>query len=139
MFLLAATLVTIVLATGGAVAVASSSTPATVVATKVHACRKASNGEVFLWGSCPKGYVAYSWNVTGPAGPQGKTGPSGAAGPSGPAGPSFGNPFTLTLGGSLLAPSWTAYTCSVSATGQDGAITGVACLDPVSVVNRARS
>lgn len=128
-FLLAACLVAVILAAGGAVA-ASSTAPA------VHACRKNTTGQMYLWGSCPKGYTAWTWNVTGPAGPQGRTGTAGATGPSGPPGPSFADPFTLTLGGTLGNPQWTAYTCSVSALNAGGGITGVVCLNPVSVVNR---
>jgi hypothetical protein len=75
--------VAIVFTTGAAVAVATSSTPATVA---IHVCRKASNGELFLWGACPKGYTGYSWAVTGPAGPRGATGPGGFTGPSGASG-----------------------------------------------------
>jgi hypothetical protein len=134
MFLLAAVLVAGVFTTGAAVAVATSSTPATAA---IHACRSAKTGELFLWGACPKGYTGYSWAVTGPAGPRGPAGPGGFTGATGPAGPSFADPFTLTFGGTSVGPAWVAYTCSVSATAADGSITGVVCLNRVYVVNRA--
>jgi Collagen triple helix repeat (20 copies) len=73
----------IIAASGVGTALAASSTPAS---RTIHVCRKASNGELFLWGGCPKGYAAYSWNVTGPAGPTGATGSTGDTGDTGAAG-----------------------------------------------------
>jgi hypothetical protein len=37
--------------------------------------------------TCPKGYTAIEWSVTGPQGAQGPQGPAGATGPQGPPGP----------------------------------------------------
>ena len=52
----AAGLAVVLAASGVGTALAASSTPAS---TTIHVCRKASNGELFLWGGCPKGYAAY--------------------------------------------------------------------------------
>src|ERR1035438_8056856 len=73
----------IIAASGVGTELAASSEPATPT---IHVCRKASNGELFLWGGCPKGYAAYSWNVTGPAGPTGATGDTGPTGLTGSTG-----------------------------------------------------
>jgi hypothetical protein len=82
----------------GAVGTALAS-PASPAVAKIHVCRSAKNGALFLWGACPKGYVAYTWNVTGPIGPRGFTGAPGPTGATGAAGPSFAPTFTMTLPG----------------------------------------
>jgi Collagen triple helix repeat (20 copies) len=108
--------VVVAAAAGVGTALAASSKPAS---TTIHVCRKASNGELFLWGHCPSGYAAYWWNVTGPAGPKGATGDTGDTGDTGatgatgltgltgdigptgltgPAGPTFTLPTTVHLG-----------------------------------------
>jgi hypothetical protein len=56
----------------------------------IHACYKASNGVVDVIDdavtTCGSGEVDMSWNIAGPAGPQGPVGPAGAQGPTGPQG-----------------------------------------------------
>jgi hypothetical protein len=77
-------------ATGIGTALASSSGPAsssTPASSVMHVCKKVSNGELFMWRGCPRGYVEYWWNVAGPQGPRGNPGPTGAQGPMGPQGP----------------------------------------------------
>ena len=92
----------IIAASGVGTALAASSTPAS---TTIHVCRKASNGELFLWGGCPKGYAAYSWNVTGPAGPTGATGDTGATGATGATGTAGTNGTNGTNGTSAVVPT----------------------------------
>jgi hypothetical protein len=53
---------------------------------------------LFLWGGCPKGYAAYSWNVTGPAGPTGATGATGDTGATGAAGATGSTGLTGSTG-----------------------------------------
>jgi hypothetical protein len=127
MFGLAAVLVAFVLGGGGAVALTASSTPAS---STIHVCRSAKTGALFLWGSCPKGYLAYSWAVTGPAGPRGAT---GLTGPRGAAGPSFARPFTLAFAIAASGP-YLSYTCSATQAGGVGDITQVTCSNPVGIL-----
>jgi hypothetical protein len=78
-----------IVATAATVAgvVTSSASSSALASSAIHVCRSAKTGELFLWGACPRGYTAYSWAVTGPAGLRGATGPRGAAGPTGATGP----------------------------------------------------
>jgi hypothetical protein len=117
--------VVVAAAAGVGTALAASSTPAS---TTIHVCRKASNGELFLWGGCPKGYAAYSWNVTGPAGPTGATGdtggggatgavgPTGSPGPTGSTGPS-GSPGTPAVVPSTINFGSTPHVSCTASTG----------------------
>lgn len=119
-FLLALGLVALVIG-GGAVGTAIAS-PASPAVPKIHVCRSAKTGEVFLWNGCPKGYVAYTWNVTGPIGPRGftgATGPAGTPGATGAAGPSFAPTFTMTL------PGLRRETCNAATSG--GLVTAITC------------
>jgi hypothetical protein len=127
MFALAAALVAGVFATGAAAAVATSSTPATAA---IHVCRSAKTGALFLWGNCPRGYLAYSWAVTGPAGPRGATGPQGLAGPS------FARPFTLDIAVASNGP-YLQYTCNSTQAGGAGDITQVTCTNPVGILTHS--
>lgn len=118
-FVLALGLVAVILGAGGAVSLAASSSPATI-----HVCRSARTGGLFLWGSCPRGYLAYSWAVTGPR---------GATGPEGIPGPSFARPFTLAIAVATNGP-YLSYTCNATQAGGAGDITQVTCADPVGIL-----
>jgi hypothetical protein len=91
----------VLLAAGGAGAAEVLTASSAATTTTIHACRKDSNGELFLWPTCPNGYTAYEWNVTGPA---------GRPGARGPAGTSATLPKTIIIGG-------TKYACKVSGDG----------------------
>ena len=72
----------VVLVAGGTRAVQVLTLSSATTTAKIHACRKDSNGELFLWPTCPLGYTAYEWDVTGPTGPAGLPGPRGLTGTS---------------------------------------------------------
>lgn len=78
---------------GGAAALASGSASPAVASAVIHGCESTSTRVLYEapgarhLNPCPKGQVAVTWNVTGPAGPQGATGATGATGPQGPQGP----------------------------------------------------
>ena len=122
--LLAAGLVAVILAARLAVQPAANSTPAAKAAlATLYACRRLSNGDVFLWRSCPKGYTKFTWPAPGPKGATGATGPAGLTGPqgaAGPAGPSFAATFKLTL------PGLRHETCKAATSA--GKITAITCV-----------
>jgi hypothetical protein len=91
----------VVLVAGGTRAVQVLTLSSATTTAKIHACRKDSNGELFLWPTCPLGYTAYEWDVTGP------TGPAGLPGPRGLTGTSAELPGTIALNG-------TKYSCALS-------------------------
>jgi hypothetical protein len=91
---------------GGAVALATSSSPAsstaqhyfTACVTSSHQVRDLYSGRR----SCGRGLTKYTWNQTGP---RGATGPAGATGPQGPAGPA-GKSSVSTITANTAFSSW---------------------------------
>jgi hypothetical protein len=80
---------------GAGVSLAATHTGASSTSTTVHACVNNKTHQLYQrhGASCPRGYTALSWNITGPRGATGPRGPRGATGPAGPQGPA-GTSFT---------------------------------------------
>jgi len=85
-FRLAALVVLVMSAVGGAAMISSAAAPQNAV---IYACVRNGNGQVRIVSSssaCSNAEVAVQWSVIGPQGPAGAAGPQGPIGPEGPAG-----------------------------------------------------